>query len=85
MTKIDFEKLTDEQQEQFVKGFMDADDIGVDDWDSPAPWGAPWFWTSGEELEGEDAYEWGQAWFEKYRADIAELKDEERKNASGED
>ena len=78
MKKIDFEKLTDEQQEEFVKGFMDADDIGVEDWDSSAPWGCPWFWSSPVELEGEDAYEWGQAWFERNRSEIKELTDEEQ-------
>ena len=77
MKKIDFEKLTDEEQEQFVKGFMDADDIGVADWDSSAPWGCPWFWSSPVELNGEDAYQWGQAWFEKNRAEIVELTEAE--------
>lgn len=70
---VDFEKLSDEEQQDFVRGFNDADDIGVEDWDTSTPWGCPWFWSSPAELEGETAYEWGEAWFLKNRAEIEEL------------
>lgn len=77
---VDFEKLTDNEQDEFVRGFNDADDLGVDDWDSSTPWGAPWFWSSPEELEGDDAYEWGQAWFVKNRDEIEELAEAEEED-----
>lgn len=82
---VDFEKLTDKEQEEFVKGFNDADDLGVNDWDSSTPWGAPWFWSSPENLDGNCAYEWGAAWFIKSRDEIEELLEEERENKSEED
>ena len=61
---------------------MDADDIGGSDW------ACPWDEDPVEgpvELEGEDAYEWGQAWFEKNRDEIAEdvIKAEESKEREG--
>ena len=77
MKKVIFEELTDEQRESFVEGFQTADDIGVDDWDSATPWGAPWFWTDSMEAKGTTPEEWGKEWFEKNRGEISELKAEQ--------
>ena len=70
---VDFEKLSDKEREDFAFGFSDADDIGVEDWDTSTPWGCPWFWSSPAELEGDNAYEWGRSWFFKNRDEIEEL------------
>lgn len=74
---VDFSKFTDSERDEFVRGFNAADDIGVDDWDCSTPWGAPWEWSSPENLDGDTPEEWGEAWFEKNREEIAELKAEQ--------
>lgn len=68
--RIVFEKLTDSERDEFVEGFKSADDIGVDDWESSTPWGAPWEWASPENLDGDTPEEWGEAWFKKNRSDM---------------
>jgi hypothetical protein len=67
---VDFSKFTDSERDEFVEGFKNADDIGVDDWECATPWGAPWEWASPENLDGDTPEEWGEAWFEKNRSDM---------------
>lgn len=67
---VDFSKFTDSERDEFVRGFNDADDIGVNDWECATPWGAPWEWASPENLDGDTPEEWGEAWFEKNRSDM---------------
>lgn len=81
---VDFEKLSDEEREQFSEDFMGADDLGVNDWDSSTPWGCPWFWSRPEELDGETPAEWGESWFLKNRAEIESLLAEEQESESEE-
>ena len=72
--KIMFEKLTDDEQDEFVEGFKSADDIGVDDWDCSTPWGAPWFWADsmGSQASGEDVKKFLD-WGEENCLDVVEL------------
>ena len=67
---IFFEKLTDNEREEFVEGFNSADDIGVTDWDTATPWGCPWFWASCMESDSLDPEDWGKEWFKQNRTDI---------------
>ncbi len=73
-TYIDFRELTDEEREEFVRGFRDADMLGVDDWDSSTPWGCPWFWRTNDRnyVDGDNAYDWGRSWFEQCSSEIEE-------------
>lgn len=77
---IDFSDLTDAEREEFVDGFKDADDIGVNDWETSAPWGAPWEWSDGMSVPRGvvSAYEMGREWFRQNRADILEVKSRDR-------
>ena len=61
---VDFSKFTDSERDEFVESLKSADDIGVDDWDSATPWGAPWEWASPENLDGDTPEEWGEARYE---------------------
>lgn len=83
---VDFSKLTDDERETFVEGFQNADDIGVDDWDSSTPWGAPWTWTDEMEAKGDTPEEWGAEWFEQNRFSILGYSPEDERallNAMG--
>lgn len=75
--KVIFEKMTDDEREEFVAGFQSADDIGVDDWDCSTPWGAPWEWATDMESDSYSPEVWGREWFEQNREEIAELKAEQ--------
>lgn len=77
--KIVFEKLTDDEREEFVEGFKSADDIGVDDWDGSTPWGEPWYWVDSMESDSYSPEVWGREWFEQNRADMLGISpDDER-------
>lgn len=73
MITVYFDTLTDSEKESFCKGFRMADDIGVNDWDTATPWGAPWFWATYMNSESLDPEKWGKEWFEYCRADILDL------------
>lgn len=75
MRNIDFSALTDTEREDFTRGFDDADDIGVDDWEMDTPWGCPWFWA--DSMESDSSEVWGREWFRQNRADILEFKSRE--------
>jgi len=91
--KVIFEKLTDDEQDEFVEGFKSADDIGVDDWECSTPWGAPWFWADSMESDSYSPEVWGREWFEQNRADMLGISPEDERalldamgaQASGED
>ncbi len=77
---IEFSALTDTERQDFVEGFQDADDIGVDDWETATPWGCPWEWSDGMQVPRGvvSAYEMGREWFRQNRADILEVKSRDR-------
>lgn len=77
--KVVFEKLTDDEREEFVAGFKSADDIGVDDWDCPTPWGAPWYWADSMESDSYSPEVWGREWFEQNRSDILGISPEDER------
>lgn len=91
--KVIFEKLTDDEREEFVDGFKSADDIGVDDWDGSNPWGEPWYWVDSMESDSYSPEVWGREWFEQNRADMLGCSPEDERalldamgsQASGED
>lgn len=80
MKWVDFSSFTEEDREKFVQGFEDADDIGVTDWDTSTPWGAPWTWCRGmyvtDSTDG-TPYEWGGEWFRENKAELLELREED--------
>lgn len=92
---VEFSTLTDDERDEFVEGFQDADDIGVDDWDCSTPWGCPWEWSDGMQVPRGvvSAYEMGRKWFEQNRSfllgcspeDERTLLDAMGSQASGED
>lgn len=80
-TFVEFSTLTDEERQEFVEGFKDADDIGVNDWETSTPWGAPWEWSDGMRVPRVvvSAYDMGREWFEQNRSDILGISpDDER-------
>lgn len=77
--KIVFEKLTDVEREEFVSGFKNADDIGVDDWDGSTPWGAPWYWADSMESDSYSPEVWGREWFEQNREDMLGISPEDER------
>lgn len=78
MERIFFTDLSDEDRDAFARGFRDADDIGVDDWDCSTPWGCPWEWADAMWVTDPKAgpYEWGREWFEQCRPEILEASEE---------
>lgn len=79
MAVIFFERLTDEEREAFCDGFLMADDIGVNDWDSATPWGAPWYWATCMKSDSTDPEEWGLEWFEKCHLYILNISEEQER------
>lgn len=77
--KIVFEKLTDSEKEAFCDGFRMADDIGVNDWDTATPWGAPWFWADSMESDSYSPEVWGREWFEQNREDMLGISPEDER------
>lgn len=77
--KVVFEKLTGDEREEFVEGFKNADDIGVDDWDSATPWGAPWGWADSMESDSYSPEVWGEEWFAQNRADMLGISPEDER------
>lgn len=75
--KIVFEKLTDDEREEFVSGFKNADDIGVDDWETATPWGEPWYWVDSMESDSYSPEVLGREWFEQNRADMLGISPED--------
>ena len=69
---VEFSTLTDEERQEFVEGFKDADIVGVNDWETSTPWGAPWEWSDGMLVpcRAVSAYEMGRKWFEKNRSAV---------------
>lgn len=79
--KVIFEKMTDDERDEFVEGFKSADDIGVNDWDCSTPWGCPWEWSDGMQVPRGvvSAYEMGRKWFEQNRADMLGISPEDER------
>ena len=77
--KVIFEKLTDDEREEFVDGFKSADDIGVDDWETATPWGAPWEWADSMESDSYSPEVWGREWFEQNREDMLGISPEDER------
>ena len=77
--KVVFKNLTDDEREEFVEGFKNADDIGGDDWDSATPWGAPWVWADSMESDSYSPEVWGEEWFAQNRADMLGLSPEDER------
>lgn len=84
---IEFSSLTDAEREVFTRGFDDADDIGVDDWETATPWGCPWEWSDGMQVPRGvvSAYELGREWFRQNRADILEFKSRDEDELGADD
>lgn len=77
MVTVEFEKMSEYECAAFVEGFKDADDIGVNDWETACPWGCPWYYEDEATFESTDPYEQGVEWFKNNREDILELMSEE--------
>lgn len=76
---VDFSKFTDSERDEFVAGFKNADDIGVDDWDCSTPWGCPWFWADSMESDSYSPEVWGKEWFEQNRSEMLGISPEDER------
>lgn len=73
--KVIFEKMTDDERDEFVEGFKSADDIGVDDWDCSTPWE----WADSMESDSYSPEVWGREWFEQNRSDMLGISPEDER------
>lgn len=65
------ESLNDEERQEFSDYFYDlADEIGLDDRDSPHPWGCPWLFGSDIELTGENIKEMSKNYYTFHKKQI---------------
>lgn len=75
---VETTKLTDEQKDRFVEGWTNAGGE-CEDFESPDPWFAPWFWAPEIIVHGVTPEEWGADWFRQCKPEIDALlaEDEE--------
>lgn len=74
------QNLTDKEKNEFCEHFYElANEIGLDDRDSPSPWGCPWLWEfEYEKVNGLTIKDMAAAHYKKYKNEIIEcLKEKE--------
>ena len=65
--------LTENEKEIFTKIFYDIEDLGIDDLETPLPWGCPWYFGSIIYLKGDCIKEMAENYFQEYKEQIESL------------
>lgn len=74
------EELSEEERQEFLDYFyLLADEIGLDDTDSPCPWGCPWYFRGDVELTGETIKEMSKNYYTLLKDEIIKVLEIQKK------